>query len=214
MTRSTPHRIRESSVVRRAQLIDEAIDLVGRFGYHGFTIQALATRCAISNAGVLHYFATKDRLLLVVLDEIERRQEDYLAPFVAEALGGGTDTHRATLTLLHSMVERVAAEPGQARFLTALQVESLEPGHPAHDWFRDRESEAIGLLTQLMSDRGEAALLAARHLHALMYGLMLQWLRSGQAFDLVQEWDGVVRLALGQGQAPSPLPDRVSGDSQ
>ena len=62
-------RVREDPKVRRSQIVDEAIRIIGEYGYYGFTVQALAERCQLSNAGLLHYFGNKDDLLLALLDE-------------------------------------------------------------------------------------------------------------------------------------------------
>jgi AcrR family transcriptional regulator len=62
--------------VRRAAMLDEAICMLGEHGFNGLTVQGLAERCAISNAGLLYYFAAKDELLLAVLDEFELRERE------------------------------------------------------------------------------------------------------------------------------------------
>jgi len=48
--------------VRREQILEEAISILGRLGYHGFTIHELAERCGLSNAGLLYHFPSKDQL--------------------------------------------------------------------------------------------------------------------------------------------------------
>lgn len=57
-------------------MLDEAICMLGEHGFNGLTVQGLAERCAISNAGLRYYFAAKDELLLAVLDEFELRERE------------------------------------------------------------------------------------------------------------------------------------------
>lgn len=192
-------RNREDAVVRKAQIIDQALQIVGELGYYGFTIQGLAERCGISNAGLLYYFGSKDKLLLALLDEIERRGEDRVEHLVAAATQDAQSTEQtyaATVALLQEMVAQFLADVTQTRFVAALQLESMNEAHPAHAWFRDRETETIDLFTQLASPWTDEPLSAARQLNALMNGLGQQWLRAGETFDLVEEWDRALRVVL------------------
>jgi len=205
MTDLPAPRVRQDRQIRRARLIDDSIQLIGRYGYHGFTVQALATQSGLTNAGVLHHFGSKDQLLLAVLDEIERRESDSIAlvlvaatPETAAGLGPtvvGGDF--AALTVFRAIIQRVVENAAQARFLAALQAESIDSQHPAHHWFAQREAETLGLFTRLAWPlHGEDAAAMARHLTALMYGYVLQWLRSDQGFDLVADFERAAHTAL------------------
>ena len=183
--------------IRRQQLIGEAVRLIGQLGYRGFTVQALAEACGLTNAGVLHHFGTKDGLLLAVLDEVEREGRNRAALLVA-ALGDAAPGERrdATRQLLREMVAWGAEHAAQTRLLAALQAESMEPSHPAHGWFAQREAETLELFIRLVPHRGAEAESAARHLMALMQGLILQWLRANQGFDIIGEWVRAVDMVL------------------
>lgn len=192
-------RIREDPEVRRSQIVDEAIRIVGERGYYGFTVEALAQRCGISNAGLLYYFGSKDSLLLTLLDEIERREEEYMAPLlslVEERVRTKRDRMRAIVTVVRAMVERVAAAPEQARFVAMLQGESLEATHPAHRWFAQREAETIALFVRLLEPLCPAPRPLARALLSVLYGLLQQWLRSGRNFDLIQECEEATQVLV------------------
>ena len=209
MTNFAIPRVREDRLTRRAQLIDEAIRLIGKHGYHGFTIQALAGQCGLTNAGVIHHIGSKDQLLLAILDEIGRREGERIAPMIASvALGvqGGAEGRASSMAVLREMMVWVLANPEQARFLAALQAESMDPGHPAHRWFGEREIETAELFSRLVSREGPVPANTARQLIALMYGLVMQWLRSGQTFDLLAEWEQAIAIALqASGAAIAPL---------
>lgn len=193
-------RVREDREVRISQIVDEAIRIVGELGYYGFTVQALAGRCGISNAGLLYYFGSKDGLLLALLDEIERREEEFMAPLISvveDRHDGGPERQIfAVAAMMRSMAERLAANPEQARFLIMMQAESMEPSHPAHLWFAQREAETINLLVRLLEQVAPAQLPVARYLMALVQGLGQQWIRGGQNFDLAEECEIAVRMLL------------------
>ena len=186
--------IQASQPIRRRELIDNAIRLIGRFGYRGFTVQALAVSSGLTNAGVLHHFGTKDGLLLAVLDEIERSERERMVYLVATTPDAGGDASRH---LLAEMMQWAAARPVLSQFLAALQAESIDSAHPAHRWFAERDKETLALFTHLMGHHGERAASDARQLIALMQGLMLQWLRTGHAFDINVEWARSLDVILG-----------------
>lgn len=184
--------------MRREQILDAAIRIVGERGYYGFTVQELAQRCGISNAGLLYHFASKDQLLLCMLQEFERRETEAVAPLVAladEELGRGEGAS-ALLALLRTMVERASHQPQIGRLYMTLQAETLDPSHPAHQSFRGRETATLDLFARLVAPYVAEPRSAARQLLALMDGLGQQWVRENEAFDLATEWDRAVRTVL------------------
>ena len=199
MVKKAPARTRKPAEVRRAEIIDEAIGIIGEFGYYGFTVQALADRCLMTNAGLLHYFGTKDALLLGVLDEIERRAEEYMGPHVAvledRATGQGEGIE-AVADAIVLMADWACEHPEQTRFTSILQAEALLASHPAHDWFAQRDIETFELLIRLLTPVVSVPEITARHIVAVMRGLIQQWLGDRQAFDLAAECRTATRLLL------------------
>ncbi|MET0364412.1 MAG: helix-turn-helix domain-containing protein [Sphingobium sp.] len=194
-------RIRDNPEVRRAQILDEGIRLVGAHGYYGLTVQALAKRCGISNAGLLHYFGSKDQILLALLDELERREAEIMAPIVETALRARAQEGRmALIHMSHVMVERVVGQGSLGRFIIVLQSEALDHTHPAHDWFVERERLTLDLFVSLLEDMPNPRS-TARLLYAIMHGLGLQWMRGDGAFNLIEEWERASALILGTGSA-------------
>ena len=190
MVTKPPSRTRKPSEIRRSEIIDEAIGIIGELGFYGFTVQALAERCSITNAGLLHYFGTKDGLLLAVLDEIERRAEEFMGPHVAlleERDSGPEEAIETVAEAVSLMAEWSAKHPEQTRFTAILQAEALLPSHPAHDWFAQRDVETFELLVRLLDPVVSVPQMTARHLVAAMRGLILQWLGDPLVFDLVAE---------------------------
>jgi AcrR family transcriptional regulator len=193
-------RLREDPVVRRQQIVDEAIRVIGQHGFNGFTIQRLAAQCGLSNAGLLHYFGSKDALLIALLDEIERQETEILAPLVATArmVGDGSATALAArMQALRTIVARFAERPEVGRFTTTLQSEALDATHPAHIWFRERQQAALKLFEDMVEGFVPQPHATAQLLFALMNGLELIWLRADKNFDLLTAWDeGVGRLVI------------------
>lgn len=189
---------------RREQILDEAVRMLGDHGFNGLTVQALAERCGISNAGLLYYFGSKDELLLAVLDEFELREREVLAPLIEriEAHRGDPEQAWAAIVdLLHEMVARFARRPDLARLLFVLQAEALDRTHVAHEWFGKREQLTLELLTSLLSRFVPDATATGRHLIASMHGLGQHWLRQELSFDLLEDWRALSALVLSPHEA-------------
>lgn len=180
-------------------ILDEGIRALGEHGFNGLTVQTLAKRCGISNAGLLYYFGSKDEILLAVLDELERRETELIAPVVA-AIDRSQDTPTATWTaaihVLHTMASRFMVQAAQTRFAVVVHVESLDETHPAHAWFGKRERMTLDLFASLVADLVPLPQSTARQLLGLMHGLGIQWLRANKGFDLLDEWDRAVAALL------------------
>lgn len=184
--------------VRRQQIFDAAIDIIGQRGHRGFTLQELAQRCGLSNAGLLHHFPSKDQLLIGLLHERDRR--DYAALDSA----GLNFREAADLPVpfkdlfksLREVVVRDAQRPEIVRLYTVLRAESLDEDHPARQFFMARAARALDELTRMLDSHVPDPRATARQLIALHGGLEEQWLREGRSFDLVAEWERGARILL------------------
>ena len=59
----------------RAKIIEAALPLFLRYGYHATPVRAIAHAAGISSGSVFNYFAGKDELLEVILDDSQRHAE-------------------------------------------------------------------------------------------------------------------------------------------
>ena len=187
-------------MVRRNQILEEAIQIVGQRGSNGFTVQELAQRCGLSNAGLLYHFGSREQLLLATLQELERREIRIIQPFVRaaeEELKRRKPSRRKLLQLLHTMVMRGSIHLELGLPFMVLQAEALERGHPAYPYFRSRDEKVLDLFTRLAAPHVECPESTARQLLALMDGFAQQWVRSNRSFDLVAEWDRAVATVTG-----------------
>ena len=188
--------------LRRTQILDAAIGLIGQSGYHGFTVQKLAQACALTNGGLLHYFGSKELLLVAILEERDRREaaivpaELALAPTRAEV---GYSRQEA-LRVFHAIVARSVAQPELLRLLTVLQSEALNRDHPAYDYFRRRETMVLSEFAYVLAGLAGDPRRAARAIRAVIAGLEQQWLHADQGFDLAAECDAAIALLLIDGE--------------
>ena len=202
-------RTRLDGEVRREQILNEALRIIAERGYNGFSIQELANRCGLTNAGLLHYFGSKDRLLIALLEDRDRRDAEAIASIAGFAKEIKTPSELGLSTvvkLLRAIVERNCTQPEIVRLYAVLRAEALNKAHPARDYFITRDAATLGVFAWMVTAHVREPLSTARQLLALMGGLEEQWLRVNQGFDLVAEWDrGVAQLLprAGSGRARS-----------
>ncbi|MFF4795871.1 TetR/AcrR family transcriptional regulator [Streptomyces sp. NPDC001276] len=182
---------RKRSADRRRQILDVAARIVGQRGYYGFSIQEVATSCGLTVAGVLHHIGSKDKLLVALLEDRDRRDAEAVAGS-AEPEGAQGATAEEAVQNLHDLVARNSAQPELVRLYTMLRTESLYAGHPAHGYFRERDERVLDFLTRAFTGQVEEPRSTARQLLAVMGGLEEQWLREPGGVDLVAEWDRAV----------------------
>lgn len=182
-------RRRNNPVQRRAEILDGAIRLIAQEGYYRFTLEELARCSGVSKGGLLHHFPSKEQLLLAVLEEYDGRAR--------AALGATPDVERESVAdQLRSMLAYPSQQPEHCRLYTVLRAEALNAAHPAHSYFRERERFVLETLTAVLAPFATDPQAAARQLHALMEGLVLQWLSADCAFDLIEQWERALTALL------------------
>ncbi|MGW0549319.1 TetR/AcrR family transcriptional regulator [Streptomyces altiplanensis] len=172
---------RARSQERRAEILRAAREVIAERGYRGASVSAVAERVGLTQQGLLHYFPTKEALLVAVLEE--RDQWDTGGP------GRGTGVWRPDL--LDSLVEYNAMRPGVVQTFSALLGESVTDDHPAREFFTHRYAQVRGDMAAALraeyGDRLPGGLTperAAPLLVAVMDGLQYQWLLDPQEVDM------------------------------
>jgi AcrR family transcriptional regulator len=194
---------------RREQILAAATALIAERGYWGLSIQEVADACNLSLPGLLHHFASKDQLLVAVLEHRDRLDVEALARRLnldVDLLAGG-DLRSSGVEIAEFCDALVARNAGQreiVRLYSVLETESLTPDHPAHDYFADRQCAVLRALAQLAPD-GQDPDSVARHVLALLDGLQIQWLRDPQV-GLLNAW----RTASAQVPWLLPRAERVA----
>lgn len=203
-------RTRDDPAMRRAQIVDEAKRMIAQCGYNGLTVRELAARCGLTNAGVLHHFSSKRILFLAVLESLIASDTEVMAPLVdvARQVSNRESSRNAALNVLRRTVQQASTRPELCRLFAVLEAEALDPAHPGHECFRERERAVLGLFADLVSPYVDDPQPIARQLLASRDGLMLQWVRSGCAFDVVKEWERMISALLPQPAASAPRKKR------
>ncbi|HMK12396.1 MAG TPA: helix-turn-helix domain-containing protein [Acidimicrobiales bacterium] len=70
---------RQPDEQRRAELLDALIDAYAEGGIGGRSLREVADAVGTSHRMLLHYFGSRDELLLEIVEEVERRQTAQLA---------------------------------------------------------------------------------------------------------------------------------------
>ena len=184
---------------RRQLIIEAAIPIIGQRGYYGFSIKNLAKACGLTVAGVLHHFGSKEAILMAVLDYRERG--DFEAVWQGLPFRDAKKLEAFSLDefkrLLRATVVRNSTRPETLRLGSMLRIEALYPGHPAFEFFRDRNQRALRTYTHMLTGKVPEPAVAAAQVIALMLGLEILWLASPELLDFVGQWDQGLEKILG-----------------
>lgn len=101
-------------IARRQEILDRAIEVFAVKGAEGTSLRAIAERIGVSHAALLHYFGSREELLLELLREAERRHS-------------GGSAHEEIVGSMVRAAERNVAIPGFVALYTSLLAGSLEP---------------------------------------------------------------------------------------
>ena len=124
-----------------------AIEAFASGGFRATSLKDVAERVGVTAANLLYHFGSKEGLLLAVIAERDCRDGEAL---IAMHQGAGIEAIRDGVRF----AEENVAERGLAALHTVLQVESFEPGAPAHDYFLARSRNLRGV-TQLRLEEGK-----------------------------------------------------------
>ncbi|MFJ9582330.1 TetR/AcrR family transcriptional regulator [Streptomyces acidicola] len=179
VARAGNNRMRYPASERREQILTAAAEAFAATGFQGTSLAEVAARVGVSQPGLLHHFGSKEALYLAVLEQRDQESDRVLD---AEMAGVETTTRR----WLMAHCRRNERQPGLIRLFTMQSAESLDPAHPAHAFFQERNLRIRGHIAQLIAaDQAKDILSAtldadatALELIALMNGLQLQWLRD------------------------------------
>jgi AcrR family transcriptional regulator len=174
---------------RRTQIVEAATALFSNAGYRGTGLAGIAAAVGVTQAGLLHHFPSKAKLL----EEVVRRRSEVDAPLIDQIMGSGG---LEIFDRVHLLAEHNAARPGLSQLFTVLLAENLLPEHPIHDFFVGRYRTLRLVIADRLreaQDRGEIAAEAdiesvSRRLVAGLDGLQTQWLLDPTEVDLVTSY--------------------------
>lgn len=184
---SEPQRRRGSyakGVAKREEILERALEVIAREGYRGASVKELAEAVGLSQAGLLHYFDSKEELFTEILrkrDEVDVASFGTIDPPTIPDLRAG----------FLGIIRHNADIPGVVQLFSRMAVDAADPEHPAHNFFVRRGSELrtsfVAALTRMQAD-GEltdriAPETLARILQAVSDGLQVQWMLD-PTFDM------------------------------
>lgn len=160
-------------VAKREEILTEALQVIAQNGYSRASVRELADAVGLSQAGLLHYFSSKEELFTAVL---QKRDEVDAAVYL-----DGND--REALSGLAAVMRHNTEVPGLAQLYSRLSAEATDPAHPAHDFFVQRTAQFRAMFADNVRARQQLGTLPA-HLDpdkvatimiALADGLQTQW---------------------------------------
>ena len=162
---------------RRSAILAAAARLFAEQGYRGASLDSVAATVGLTRPGLLHYFPSKDALLVALLEDRYHVDGRRLS-------GGLTEEGLPLLAALQRIVEFNQQSPEAVKLFTVLVAEAIFEGHPGHDHFERRYQRVRArLVSELDAERQAGALRADVDLQllvtvvvAVMDGLQAQWL--------------------------------------
>ncbi|WP_439692695.1 TetR/AcrR family transcriptional regulator [Curtobacterium sp. SP.BCo] len=181
-------------IAKRGEILTTALELVAQQGFRRTSIKDIADAVGLTQAGLLHYFDSKDELWVEILrrrDELDL-QHDWHAADPAE--------------LLAAIVRHNAEVPGLVQmFVNLSAAAATDPEHPAHEYFRQRYERSRNDLSadframqedgRLRPDVDVEELTSV--LLAVSDGMQIQWLFDPTR-DMAEHVELVARLAIAQ----------------
>ncbi|MYS84707.1 TetR/AcrR family transcriptional regulator [Embleya scabrispora] len=176
-------------VARRNQILEVALDVFATLGEKGALIKEIADRMGMSQAGVLHYFGSREGLLIWVLAERDR--------VAAEKIS--RDRFDDPLTPMADTLRRNGDVPGLIRLYVSLAAAAGFPEHPAREFFEIRSADIVAGLRDGLADlqrQGRVrpdidSAAVARLALAAADGIQYQWL-----IDPTVDMGGVIDTIL------------------
>jgi AcrR family transcriptional regulator len=104
---------RTGGEARRRRLLDEAVRLLGKRGYEGTSLDAVASAAGVRKQTLLYYFPTKETLLEACVLETSRR----LAEALTKALEEQASMESKAETVIHTLFELAEAWPEFPQFV-------------------------------------------------------------------------------------------------
>src|SRR5687768_10406768 len=114
-------------VAKREEILERALEVIAREGYRGASVKELADAVGLSQAGLLHYFDSKEELFTAI---VRKRDEVDLARL------GPIDLETASVADLRegylSVIRHNTEVPGLVQLYSQISVDAADEQHPAH----------------------------------------------------------------------------------
>lgn len=170
----TPRGSYAKGQARRQRIVDEALVVFARSGFHSGSLREIAKRVGLTPTGLMHHFASKEELFTEVI-----RQRDERIRIAAGDPAEHTVIAQAAKVVAYNQEWR-----GLTSLFATVSAEATDTEHPAHDEFAERYRTSAAVVTPLLRAAQEAGEvspdldpeLASRLISAVMDGMQVQWL--------------------------------------
>lgn len=160
-------------IAKREEILTTALDVIARNGYRRTSVKELADAVGLSQAGLLHYFSSKEELFQEVL---RKRDEVDSERFVAEV--------ERPIETFFDVIRHNAEVPGLVQLYAQLSTEAVDEAHPAHAFFVERYVQFRATFSGMLREEQEAGRLdpaidvdrTANLFLAAADGLQTQWM--------------------------------------
>jgi AcrR family transcriptional regulator len=160
-------------IAKREEILTAALDVIARNGYRRTSVRELADAVGLSQAGLLHYFASKEELF----QEILRKRDEV----DATAFEGLRET---PIEGFFAVIRHNSEVPGLVQLYAQVSTEAGDPEHPAHEFFVQRYEQFRAMFSELIGaeqaagriDPGLDAERIANLFLAAADGLQTQWM--------------------------------------
>ncbi|UZX03127.1 TetR/AcrR family transcriptional regulator [Arthrobacter sp. CDRTa11] len=179
----------------RELILETALEVISKKGYTATSLRDIADQAGMTQAGLLHHFDTKENLLAEVLRKRDEVDRQHFSP-----------ADITQLPLIIQLAHHNMEVPGLVQLYVSLQAAAVNPEHPCHDYFRDRDLVVHARITRDIEKRQKAGTFSpdadpkviSRMLLALSDGLQAEW-AINPAVDLAGTldafWNSYVRTS-------------------
>lgn len=190
--------LRKQSSERIDEIVRVATEVIGERGFFGMTIQEVADRTGLSQAGVLKHVKNKRNLLDLVLRQYDFSEDENSSNnYLIRKLNLSKEElskHPALMPEWYREIARFNEEnPYQTRAYLVLRAEALDESHPAHEYFAHRGQRLRKQVEQVPwklppeYSKPEQVGLLSMAIGSAMEGLESRWL-GGPDIDFLQTW--------------------------
>lgn len=201
-------------VAKREEILQRALDVIAREGYGGASVKELADAVGLSQAGLLHYFDSKEELFTAILRKRDEVDSAGFGLYDSDRSVAPGDLRDGYL----GVIRHNADVPGLVQLFARLSVDAADPDHAAHDYFVERGSQLRDAFTAAIAEQQAAGELTsaiepetlARVFQAVADGLQVQWMLEPEV-DMAGTIDALFRALespgrTGPGRAPRSTP--------
>ena len=148
---------------KRDQLIDTALDLFCRDGFHATGIDKILAQSGVAKMTMYKHFKSKDELILAAL---HRRDETFRNDFMRQVERRGKTPGQRLLAIFDVMGDWICGRGFTGCTFINASAEYADPDDPIHAAAAEHKRLVLGYVLGLATDAG------AKDAHALAQGLM------------------------------------------